>query len=99
EASVPPGRPWRSDRADASAGRGAVLRLPRGVGCEDCVRIGDSEQRTADRDTSHHGYLDLRQTARPGTIQTPQFLSVRLLLSCGEPSGDLYAGALVRELR
>src|SRR5581483_2252882 len=26
-------------------------------------------------------------------------LSARLLLSCGEPSGDLYAGALVRELR
>ena len=26
-------------------------------------------------------------------------LSVRLLLSCGEPSGDLYAGALARELR
>ena len=24
---------------------------------------------------------------------------MRLLLSCGEPSGDLYAGALVRELR
>jgi lipid-A-disaccharide synthase len=26
-------------------------------------------------------------------------LSPRLLLSCGEPSGDLYAGALTRELR
>jgi lipid-A-disaccharide synthase len=26
-------------------------------------------------------------------------LSPRLLLSCGEPSGDLYAGALARELR
>jgi lipid-A-disaccharide synthase len=26
-------------------------------------------------------------------------LSARFLLSCGEPSGDLYAGALVRELR
>jgi lipid-A-disaccharide synthase len=26
-------------------------------------------------------------------------LSVRVLLSCGEPSGDLYAGALTRELR
>jgi lipid-A-disaccharide synthase len=26
-------------------------------------------------------------------------LSVRLLLSCGEPSGDLYAGALTRELK
>ncbi len=26
-------------------------------------------------------------------------MSVRLLLSCGEPSGDLYAGALTRELR
>jgi lipid-A-disaccharide synthase len=26
-------------------------------------------------------------------------LNVRLLLSCGEPSGDLYAGALTRELR
>jgi lipid-A-disaccharide synthase len=26
-------------------------------------------------------------------------LSVRLLLSCGEASGDLYAGALIRELR
>jgi lipid-A-disaccharide synthase len=26
-------------------------------------------------------------------------LSVRLLLSCGEPSGDVYAGALARELR
>jgi lipid-A-disaccharide synthase len=26
-------------------------------------------------------------------------LSARLLLSCGEPSGDLYAGALTRELR
>jgi lipid-A-disaccharide synthase len=26
-------------------------------------------------------------------------LTVRLLLSCGEPSGDLYAGALTRELR
>ncbi len=26
-------------------------------------------------------------------------MSLRLLLSCGEPSGDLYAGALTRELR
>ena len=26
-------------------------------------------------------------------------MSVRILLSCGEPSGDLYAGALTRELR
>ena len=26
-------------------------------------------------------------------------MSVRLLLSCGEASGDLYAGALTRELR
>jgi lipid-A-disaccharide synthase len=26
-------------------------------------------------------------------------VSARLLISCGEPSGDLYAGALVRELR
>jgi len=26
-------------------------------------------------------------------------LSLRILLSCGEPSGDLYAGALTRELR
>lgn len=26
-------------------------------------------------------------------------MTVRLLLSCGEPSGDLYAGALTRELR
>ena len=26
-------------------------------------------------------------------------MSPRLLLSCGEPSGDLYAGALTRELR
>jgi len=26
-------------------------------------------------------------------------LTARLILSCGEPSGDLYAGALVRELR
>jgi lipid-A-disaccharide synthase len=26
-------------------------------------------------------------------------LSIRLLVSCGEPSGDLYAGALTRELR
>jgi lipid-A-disaccharide synthase len=25
-------------------------------------------------------------------------LSARLLLSCGEASGDLYAGALIREL-
>ena len=26
-------------------------------------------------------------------------MSVRLLVSCGEASGDLYAGALIRELR
>ncbi|HVG56516.1 MAG TPA: lipid-A-disaccharide synthase [Vicinamibacterales bacterium] len=26
-------------------------------------------------------------------------MSARLLISCGEPSGDLYAGALIRELR
>lgn len=26
-------------------------------------------------------------------------MTLRLLLSCGEPSGDLYAGALIRELR
>ena len=26
-------------------------------------------------------------------------MSLRLLLSCGEASGDLYAGALTRELR
>ena len=26
-------------------------------------------------------------------------MSLRLLLSCGEPSGDLYAGALIRELK
>ena len=36
---------------------------------------------------------------RRRAVQTSGFLSARLLLSCGEPSGDLYAGALVRELR
>ena len=30
---------------------------------------------------------------------TGELKSARLLISCGEPSGDLYAGALVRELR
>ena len=32
-------------------------------------------------------------------LQTSRVLTARLLLSCGEPSGDLYAGALTRELR
>ena len=39
-----------------------------------------------------------QRAARPRAVQTPGFLSARLLLSCGEASGDLYAGALTREL-
>src|SRR5262249_28388652 len=35
---------------------------------------------------------------RSRAVQTPGVLSARLLLSCGEASGDLYAGALTREL-
>ncbi len=35
---------------------------------------------------------------RSRAVQTPGVLSPRLLLSCGEASGDLYAGALTREL-
>src|SRR6185503_4707798 len=35
----------------------------------------------------------------PEAVYTPrQLTSLNLLISCGEPSGDLYAGALVREL-
>ena len=40
-----------------------------------------------------------QRSARPRAVQASSFLSPRLLLSCGEPSGDLYAGALTRELR
>ncbi len=40
-----------------------------------------------------------QRAARSRAVQPPCLLSPRLLLSCGEPSGDLYAGALTRELR
>ena len=35
----------------------------------------------------------------PALFTASRFLSIRLLLSCGEASGDLYAGALTRALR
>src|SRR5204862_1589743 len=40
----------------------------------------------------------VQQAGRSHALQTPRSLT-RLLLSCGEASGDLYAGALTRELR
>ncbi|PYR61045.1 MAG: lipid-A-disaccharide synthase [Acidobacteria bacterium] len=43
----------------------------------------------------HH----VQRADRSRPLQTPQSLTARILLSCGEPSGDLYAGALTRELR
>ncbi len=43
-------------------------------------------------------HQDQRAT-RFRAVQTPRLLNPRILLSCGEPSGDLYAGALTRELR
>ncbi len=39
------------------------------------------------------------RSIRPSSSGPSSPLSVRLLLSCGEPSGDVYAGALTRELR
>src|SRR6185503_19935382 len=39
------------------------------------------------------------QPARSAPVERHPFFSMRLMISCGEPSGDLYAASLARELQ
>ena len=55
-------------------------------------RQPDASGAPLERDQGQHA-------TRPCAVPTSGSLSARLMLSCGEASGDLYAGALLRELR
>src|SRR5712692_4708265 len=86
----------RRRRPDLHARRRAVLGLSSGRRRADRLQGHAKDRRPVGR---AHG--ERRQDQRAGgsrAVQTSPFLSVRLLLSCGEASGDLYAGALTREL-
>ena len=50
-------------------------------------------------ETVEIGSLDLTAVDFKSAGRRQRSLTPRVLLSCGEPSGDLYAGALTRELR
>src|SRR5262249_52340466 len=82
----------------ASAGRRDLHRLPQRRGCADQLRGERPHRRHAGPRADRHRYQD-RRTARSRPVQATWFLSLRLLLSCGAASGDLYAGALTRALR
>src|SRR5262249_35076693 len=84
-------------RARPAAHRGTVLRLPRRRRDPDPVHRHAQGGAAHDRAQGHR-HQDQRAD-RSVAVQTPRFLSPRLLLSCAEASGDLYAGALTRELR
>ena len=82
-----PGRPLIEEQFfDYRAGRRRPDRVPRHAEGRPAVGRAAGHRREAQR-------ADRRRA-----VQTPGFLSPRLLLSCGEASGDLYAGALTREL-
>ncbi len=75
-----------------------LLGLPAGGRCPNRILRLDAPRRAAPRHAPRHLVHD-QHAARSLAVQTPRLLSLRILLSCGEPSGDLYAGALTRELR
>ena len=74
-----------SDYRDGGRRRGGVRR------------DGDARRPGGPRTARHRHHV--QPPARSDAVPTPISLTARLLLSCGEPSGDLYAGALTRELR
>ena len=89
------------------AGRRALLRLPRrrrrpGRVLSDRRRNGSSATvarmvRKVDVQRRRSTPRSSRSPAdRPGR---PRSCRLRVMISCGEPSGDLYAGALAREIR
>src|SRR5581483_9833527 len=84
-------------RARRRGDRGNVLGLPRGR--RHSVRVPrGAERRRAEAGAARQ--RDQGESARrPNAVHASGVLSARLLLSCGEASGDLYAGALVRQLR
>ena len=78
--------------------RGALQRLQadrRRAGAFTRPRAGGQPQSASATSTD----ITFNAPARSRAVQTSPALTTRLLLSCGEPSGDLYAGALTRELR
>src|SRR5262249_21679605 len=85
----------RRRRAGAADRRRRVLRLPRRRRRPDRVH-GVPPQRSAVRESPHRRHQD-QHVARFRAVQTPR-LTLRVMLSCAEASGDLYAGALTREL-
>ncbi|MCK7521289.1 MAG: hypothetical protein MZV64_28205 [Ignavibacteriales bacterium] len=85
----------------ARDGEGEFRRLPGGEGHPDPVHgRGPAGQRRHVR-AHHHGRPDQRgvpaRVLPEGPVGGRAMPSV--MISCGEPSGDLYAGALARELR
>ena len=76
----------------------AVQRLPRRRRCPDRASHDRTRERRSGARPPRHEVRD-QHTSRTGSVHPPGLLTLRILLSCGEPSGDLYAGALTRELR
>ncbi len=92
----------RRGRTGHAARRGALQRLPPGRRRPDRVRHDRPRPRRAGARAPRH---DASRSTRPSAQRCSNVRpleparSSQNLLSCGEPSGDLYAGALTRELR
>ena len=78
-----------SKSCSATTGRSTACRSRSAT----TVRVAEKRRSSAASRRSH------QRPARSRALHAPALLNPRLLLSCGEPSGDLYAGALTRELR
>ncbi|MQA28262.1 MAG: lipid-A-disaccharide synthase [Luteitalea sp.] len=86
-------------RRRSAAGRGALQRLQGGRGAAGRVHGEAAGRRPAGARTPRHRVRG-EHADQLDALHPPDLLTVRrLLLSCGEPSGDLYAGALTCELR
>ena len=89
---------YRGGRRRPAAHRGDLQRLSAGGRRAGRLCRDGSPRRTADAGAPRRPHHD-QPPARPRAVHTPGALTARLMLSCGETSGDLYAGALTRELR
>ena len=92
----------RRRRTRHAARRRAVHRLPPGGRCPDRASARPSAS-AASRCSSAASRRSRSTRPSAPPVQTSDLLNrparPRIFLSCGEPSGDLYAGALTRELR
>ncbi|MSO45697.1 MAG: lipid-A-disaccharide synthase [Acidobacteria bacterium] len=88
----------RGRRAWPAPHRGGLRRRPGGGWRAECLHGSCAQRRPARARSARDRHQD-QSAARLQPADSSRHLSPRLLLSCGEPSGDLYAGQLTRELR